>query len=100
MSEPKAAEFEKHAAPPCTNRTGNNRKRAERRQRTAFEVLRDDIFQRLPARDHVDAIADLGVAGDRADFGIREPAHKPRDRVAIELRVGIERDDDFARAPW
>ena len=53
-----------------------------RRQRAAFDILRDDIFQRLPAGDHVDAVADLGIARHRADLG------SPNQRTSREIVSG------------
>src|SRR6185312_10458852 len=56
-----------------------------------LQILAGHIFERLPASNEVDAIADLGVAGDRADRRICEPAHQLRNRVFLEMRVGIQR---------
>ena len=67
------------------------------RQRAPLEILRGDIFQRLPFGDDVDPVADLGIAGDRGELVVAgEPARQTRDRLRLELRVGVERDDDLA----
>ena len=67
-------------------------------RRAAFEVLRGDIFERLPARDHVDPVSDFRIAGDRADLGVGEPAGQLGNRVARKLRVSVESDNDVAAA--
>ena len=77
----KAAQLAQHLAPPGAHRAGHHGQRIQRRQRAALQILRHDIFQRLPAGDHVDAVADLGIARHRADLGIGEPAHQPRNGV-------------------
>ncbi len=46
--------------------------------------------------DRIDPVADLGVAGDRADGRIDEPARQIRDRILLEQRIGVEGDDDAA----
>ena len=66
------------------------------RVRAAVEVLAGDVLDRLPVRQRIDAVADLHVAGDRADERIGEAADELADRVAREDRVGVERDDDLA----
>ena len=92
----KSAKLLQHAFAPRADRAGNDGECAERGQRAALQILRHDIFQRLPARNHVDAIADLCIAGDGADLLVGEPAYQPGDGVLLELGVGIERDDDVA----
>ncbi len=49
----------------------------------------------MPLGHPVEAVADLGVTGDGADFRTDEPAHQARDRLGLELGVGVERDDDL-----
>ncbi len=93
--ERKSAEFDEHRTPPCPHRTRNHRKRVERSQRPALEILCDDVFQRLPARDHVDAVSDLRISSDSAYSRIDKPARESRDRVATEQRIGIQRHHDF-----
>src|SRR4029079_17539673 len=61
---------------PGTDGTGNHRDATKRGKRPALEVLTGDIFKRLPARDHVDAVADLGIAGHGTDRRVAEPAHE------------------------
>ena len=91
-----AADLLERRAAPGADRAGHDHDRVEPRQRAPLEILRGDIFDRLPAGDEVDPVADLGVAGDRADLRIGEPAGEPRDRLRLELGVGVERDDDLA----
>ena len=75
---------------------GNDGDAAERGKRPPLQILTGDVFERLPARDHVDAIADFGISGDGAYRRILEPAHELRDRVLLEMGVGIERHHDIA----
>ena len=52
---------------PCANGSGNHRDHVEQVQRAALEVLAGDVFEGLPARPQVHAVAHLGVAGHGAD---------------------------------
>ena len=87
----KAAHIQQRLAPPGADSARNYRQRVQRRKRPALQILRHDIFQRLPARDHVDAVAHFGVARHRADFRIGEPAHQARNGIGIELGIGVQR---------
>ena len=42
------------------------------------------------------AVANLGIASDRADFGIDKPASQLGDGIGLKLGIGIKRDDDLA----
>ena len=57
---------------PCADGSGNDGDDVEEIEGAALEVLAGDVFEGLPARPEVDAVADLGVAGDGADAGIFE----------------------------
>ena len=81
---------------PGPDRAGDHGDRSQRIERTAFHVLRRHIFDRLPAGDQVDLVADPRVAGHCADQRVFEPAHQLGYRVLKELGIGIERDDNFA----
>ena len=58
--------------PPCADRSGNDHDDVEEIERAALEVLAGDVLERLPAGPEVDAVADLGVAGDGADLRVGE----------------------------
>ena len=66
------------------------------RERAALQVLGGDRFQRLPARDDVDAVADDGVAGHGAHARVGEPARQQAVGLAGELGVGVKGHDDLA----
>ena len=92
-----AADIDDRLLTPGADSAGHDGHRSQPSEGAPLEILRGDIFQRLPSRDDVDAVADLGVAGDGGKLLIRrEPAREPRDRVRLELSVGVERDDDLA----
>src|SRR5205823_7098282 len=55
-----------------------------------------DVFERLPARDEVDAVADFSVTGDRADCRVCEATRERAQGVRREDGVGVEADDDVA----
>ena len=82
---------------PGADRARDDRDASEAGERAALEILRGDIFERLPAGDEIDAVADLGVAGDGADRGSRTSAPAAR-WCRLELGIGVERDDDLAAA--
>ena len=85
--------------PPCANRARHDGDAAKRGQRAALQILRRDIFKRLPARQHVDPVANFGISSDGADLGIGKPADEPRYGRRLELRIGIEHHDDIAGLP-
>ncbi len=91
------AELDQSRSAPRSDGARNDRDAAQRGQRPALQVLRGYVFERLPARQHIDAVADFCIAGDGADFGIDEPARELCDRLLLELRVGIESHHDLAR---
>lgn len=90
------ADCVERGAPPRPDCPRNDGNRVELGQRASFEILGCNIFHRLPARDEVDSVADLGIAGHGADSGIDEPARKTCNRGGLELGVGVERDDHVA----
>ncbi len=67
MSIENPPSFFQNVAPPRADRTGNDRDAVQTRKSAAVEILRRDVFERLPFRHDVDSIADFGVSGDRAD---------------------------------
>ena len=58
--------------PPCPDCARNHADRAQRIQRAALEVLAGDVFQRLPASPKIDAVADFGIARNRANLRVEE----------------------------
>ena len=91
-----AADLLDRGQPPCADRARHHGDRIEARERPTFQVLRSDILQRLPLGDEVHTVAHFGIARDRAELRIVEPAGEACDRRRFELRVGVERDDDLA----
>src|ERR1700674_1522246 len=55
---------------PRTKRSGHNGNAIQQVKRALLHVLAGDVLKRLPAREPARAVADLYVAGDRADTGI------------------------------
>ena len=92
----KAAEPRNGLAPPGADSPWHNGYAAERRKRPAFEILRRDVFEGLPPGQHINAVADLGVASDGANCRVGEPAHETRYGLGLELRIGVEHHDDVA----
>jgi hypothetical protein len=90
-----AAHVIERLATPCPHRAGHDHDRVEAGERAALDVLRGHIFDRLPAGDEVDPVADFGIARHRADFRLLEPAHELADGLRLELGIGVEGDDDF-----
>src|SRR6185369_12215233 len=66
------------------------------RKRAAVHVLRGDVFERLPARDEIHAIANLRIPRNRAEVFVVKPVRERAYRLRCKQRVGIERDDDLA----
>ena len=57
---------------PRANRSWHYAHRAHGVKSPALEVLAGDVFERLPARPQIHAIADLCIPRYRADFGVEE----------------------------
>ena len=91
-----AAQFSQGGAPPCADRAGHHRHRAQGGERAALQILRGHIFQRLPAGDQVEAITDNGVSGHRADLGVYKPTGQLGQGVGGKQGVGVKGDDDVA----
>ena len=91
-----AARRKNRVAPPRTDGAGNDGDGVHDRVRAAIEILTGDVFDRLPVRQRIHAIADFDVAGDRAHFLVLEVTDEIGDRAAAENRVGVESDDDLA----
>ena len=75
---------------PGTTITTSKRSSARR-----SKVLAGDVFERLPARPEVDAVADFGVSGDGADLGIGEVRDEAGDGVVSDDSVGVDADVDL-----
>ena len=52
---------------PCADGSGDDGDDVEEVECAALEVLAGDVFEGLPAGPEIDAVADLGIAGDGAD---------------------------------
>ena len=77
---------------PCADRSGDDHDDVEEIECAAFEVLAGDVFESLPACPQIDAVADLGIAGDGADLRIVEVRNQLRDRIDGNDGVGIDAD--------
>ena len=89
-----AAGLDRRGAPRADG-PGNHHDHVEEVQRAALEVLAGDVLERLPARPQVDAVAHLGVAGDRADLRVGEVADQVGDGVVRDDAVGVDADVDL-----
>ena len=57
---------------PCADGAGDDGDDVKEVESAALKILAGDVFEGLPAGPEIDAVADLGVAGDGADSGILE----------------------------
>ena len=80
----KSADFLEHRPPPGADRAGHDRDAVERGKCPAVKILRGDIFEGLPFGDDIDAVADLGIAGDGADLLVGKTMGECRDRLRRE----------------
>ena len=80
---------------PRADGSGHDHDDVEEVERAALEVLAGDVFERLPAGPEVDAVADLGVAGDGADLRVGEVADEAGDGVVRDDAVGVDADVDL-----
>src|SRR6266702_117274 len=84
---------------PRSNGAGYHHYDVEQIERATLEVLAGDVFERLPARPQVDAIAYLGIACYGANLRIREMAHQVGYSIVGDHAIGIDADVDiFLRA--
>ena len=91
-----AARLQDRLAPPRADSARHHGHGVDERVRAPVEILAGDVFDGLPVRERVHAIADLHVAGHRADVRVAEVAHQALDGVLGEDGVGVEGDDDLA----
>ena len=80
---------------PCADGARNHGDHVEQVESAALEVLAGDVFQGLPARPQVHAVAHLGVAGHGADRGILKVRNQLGDGVGGDHGVGVDADVDF-----
>ncbi len=80
---------------PCADGSGDDGDDVEEIEGAAFEVLAGDVFEGLPACPEIDAVADLGVAGDGADLRVGEVRNKACDGVGGDDGVGVDADVDL-----
>src|ERR1700680_2055918 len=83
---------------PCADRARNHADGAQNVKGPPLEVLAGDVFESLPARPQIDAIAHLGIARDGADFGIDKVRHQACDRIRSDDGVGIDAYKKFRLA--
>ena len=81
---------------PGTNCSGNDADCTESIESTALKVLAGDVFEGLPARPEIDAVANFGVTSDGAYFGIEEMRHHASDGVGSNDGIGIDADEEFS----
>ncbi len=89
-----AGRFDRRGAP-CADGAGDDGDDVEEVESAALEVLAGDVFESLPARPQIDAVAHLGVAGDGADRGILEVRNELGDGVGGDDGVGVDADVDL-----
>ena len=89
-----AAGFDGRGAPGADG-SGDDHDDVEEVEGAALEVLAGDVLEGLPAGPEVDAVADLGVAGDGADLGVGEVADEVGDGVVGDDAVGVDADVDL-----
>src|SRR5208282_4684487 len=83
---------------PGADRARHHAYRTHGVERSPLEILAGDVFQCLPARPQVDAVADLGIAGHGCNFGIEKVRYEPRDRIGSNNCIGIDTDEDLGIA--
>src|SRR5260370_42702751 len=83
---------------PGSDCAGHYAHRAHGIGRSPLEILAGDVFERLPARPEVDAIADFGIASDGRHFRIEEMGHEAGDRVGSNDGIGVDADEQFGVA--
>ena len=64
-------------------------------ERATFEVLAGDVFESLPTRPEIDAVANLGVAGHGSDALVLKVLNEFGDGVGGDDRVGIDTNIDL-----
>ena len=62
---------------PCSNRTRHDADCSKNVERSPLKILAGDVFQRLPARPHIDAVPNLGIARDGANLRIDKVWNEP-----------------------
>src|SRR5450432_4795905 len=89
-----AADLADRGHPPCADRAGNHADRAQQIKRPALEILAGDVFQRLPARPQIHAVAHFGIARHRTNALIMEMGNQMRNGVAGDDRIRIHADEN------
>src|SRR6266581_225401 len=80
---------------PRAERAGHNRNAVQQVERAFLHVLAGDVLEGLPARQPARTVADLHVARNRTDLGIREMANQFADGVRLDFRVRVDGNDNF-----
>ena len=90
-----ASHGKQRAAPPCADGPGHHGDAIDDLEGAPVQILINDVFQRLEARDEIDLIADDGRTRHGRNLRVGEMAHQPRQRIRLKLGVGIEGDHHF-----
>src|SRR5204863_5355323 len=72
----------------------NHRHAVPARVSAAIEIKAAGVFERLAARDERAEVADLRVPRDGADSFIGKWLDQTAERIALAMRIGIEKNDD------
>src|SRR6266850_2522845 len=80
---------------PRAERSGNDGDAIEEIEGALLHVLAGNVFERLPAGEPAGAIANLNVAGDGANGGIRKVTDQFADGVGFDFGVRVDGDDNF-----
>ena len=81
---------------PRTERSGHDGNAIQEVKRALLHVLAGDVLQRLPARQPARAVADLHIARDRANLGIRKVADQVANGVRLNFRVRVDGHHNFS----
>ena len=90
-----AAGFANGRYAPGSNCARDHAYRAHGVERSPLEILAGDVFERLPARPEIDAVADFGIAGDGRNFRIEEVRHEAGDGIGSDDGIGVDADEKF-----
>src|SRR5260370_868870 len=80
---------------PRTERSGHNGNAIQQVKGALLHVLAGDVLERLPARQPARAVADLHVARDRTNLGIRKMTDQFADGIRLNFRVRVDGHHNF-----
>src|SRR5260370_5806838 len=84
---------------PCTERSRYNGNAIQEVKGALLHVLAGDVLKRLPACQPARALADLHVARDRANLGIRKVTDQFADGIRLNFRVRVDGYHNFGVRP-